>query len=103
MRYVLVKYTVRPEKVGAVKAAIREFGAEIAKREPKTLLLAFRADDGQSFYHLMRFENEAAQRRHNQSKHNAQFVKKVYPNCTGKPQVAELRVVEATKKQWRVP
>ncbi len=102
MRYTLVKYTVRPEKVGEVKGAMREFIAEVSKNEPKTLFLVFRAADGNTFYHLMRFENESARRKHNQSKYNAHFVKKLYPNCVGRPQVTELRMIESTKKQWQL-
>lgn len=102
MRYTLVKYTVRPEKVGELKAAMREFIAAVRKNEPKTLFLIFRAEDGNTFYHLMRFEDEVARRQHNQSKYNAYFVKKLYPNCTSRPQVTELRLVESSKRQWRV-
>jgi len=102
MRYTLVKYTVRPEKVGELKAAMREFMSEVRKHEPKTLFLVFRADDGETFYHLMRFENEAARRKHNQSKYNTHFVRKLYPNCVGRPQITELRLVESSKKQWQL-
>lgn len=81
---------------------MREFIAAVREHEPKTLFLIFRAEDGNTFYHLMRFENEGARRKHNQSKYNAHFVKKLYPHCIGKPQFSELRLLESTKKQWQL-
>lgn len=100
MKYTLAKYAVRPEKLREVKQALREFVAEIRGHEPKTLYLIFRGEDKTTFYHLMRFENEAARLKHNQSRYNAHFVKKLYPHCVGRPEFTEMCLHDASKKQW---
>ena len=100
MKYTLAKYAVQPEKVREIKHAMHEFMAEIRKHEPKTLYLIFRGEDKATFYHLMRFENEAARLRHNQSKYNTHFVKKLYPHCVGHPAFSEVCLYDTSKKQW---
>jgi quinol monooxygenase YgiN len=100
MKYTLAKYTVRPEKIREVKQAISEFLGEIRQHEPRTLYLVYRGEDSATFYHLMCFENEAAERRHEQSAYNSRFVKKVYPNCVGRPEFTDLSLFSASRKQW---
>jgi len=100
MKYTMAQYTVRPEKVGAVKNAIAEFVAQIREHEPRTLYLVFRGNGQNTFVHWMRFENEAAERRHAQARYNDRFVKRLLPNCIGKATFSEYGLMAATKQHW---
>ena len=102
MTYTLAKYSVKPEKLKEVKKALREFIAAMKVQEPRTFYLVLRENSTPTFYHLMSFEDEAAERKHAQSKHVERFVKKIYPECLTKPTFAELKTFAATKGQWIV-
>ena len=96
----MARYTVKQEKLKVVKKAIAEVVAQIRQHEPRTLYLVFREESTSTFVHLMSFENDAAERRHAQSRYIDHFVKKLYPNCLGKPTFAEFDLLGTTKKQW---
>ena len=100
MKYTMAKYTVRPEKVKEVKRAIAEFVAEVRKHEPRTLYLVFRENGQHTFVHWMAFENEAAERRHSQSRYNDRFVKKLLLNCAGKPSFTDFQLFASSRKNW---
>ena len=100
MKYTMARYIVKPEAVKEVKRALAEFIAEVRKNEPKTLYLVFRENGQHAFVHWMAFENEAAERRHSQSRYNDRFVKKLLPNCIGKAAFTEFGLFASTKKQW---
>ena len=100
MKYTMAKYTVKPEKLKEVKKAITEVVAEIRENEPRTLFLVFREESTSTFILLMSFENAAAERRHAQSRYIDRFVKKLYPNCLGKPAFIELNSFAASKRHW---
>jgi len=100
MKYTMARYTVRPETVKEVKKAIAEFIAEVRKNEPRTLFLVFREEGRHTFVHWMSFENEAAERRHAQSRYNDRFVKKLLACAVGRPSFSEFRLFATSKKQW---
>lgn len=100
MKFTMARYTVKPEKLKEVKKAIAEVTGEIRRHEPRTLYLVFREESATSFIHLMSFENEAAERKHSQSRYVDRFVKKLYPSCVGKPVFTEFDLLASTKKQW---
>jgi len=100
MKYLMSKYTVKEEKLKEIKKAISKVVAEIREHEPRTLYLVFREPGQPTFIHLMAFENEAAERKHAQSRYLDHFVKAVYPNCVGKPVFAELALFGASKLHW---
>jgi len=100
MKYTMAQYTVRAEKVAEVKKAIAEFLSEIRKNEPKTLYLVFRENGCHTFIHWMRFENDAAERRHAQARYNDRFVKRLLPNCIGQAAFSEYGLLGATRKNW---
>ena len=77
MKYTMAKYTVKPEAVKAVRRAIAEFVDEVRKHEPRTLYVAFREEGQHTFVHWMRFENEAAERRHAQARYSKRFAHKL--------------------------
>jgi quinol monooxygenase YgiN len=100
MKYTMARYTVRPEKVKEVKKAVAEFISEVRKHEPRTLYVVFRENGQHTFVHWMAFEDEAAERRHSQSRYNDHFVKKLLPNCVGKAVFTEHQLFAASRKQW---
>ena len=75
--------------VKEVKKAIAEFIAEVRKHEPRTLFLVFREEGRHTFVHWMSFENEAAERRHAQSRYNDHLAKKLLECGAGKPAFSE--------------
>jgi|GEM_PF-2072037 quinol monooxygenase YgiN len=100
MKYTLSSFTVKQENVKPAKRALAELVAEIRQNEPRTLYLVFREDGTPTFFTLMAFEDEAAERRHAQSRHVAHFAKKLLPLCDGKPYFTELSYFAGSKKQW---
>lgn len=100
MNYTLCSFTVKPERLKEVRRALAELVAEIRRNEPRTFYLAFREEKKCTFFTLMSFEDEAAWRRHSQSRHVHRFVKKLLPGCEGKPRFTELHQLASSKKQW---
>jgi quinol monooxygenase YgiN len=100
MKYTMAIYTVRPEKVKAVKKAITEFITEVRKHEPRTLYLVFRENGQHTFVHWMSFEDEAAERRHSQSRYNDRLAKKLLEHGVGKASFTEFGLFAASKKHW---
>ena len=100
MKYTLSSFTVKQEYVKPAKRALAELVAEVRQKEPRTLYLVFREDGSSTFVTLMAFEDEAAERRHAQSRYVAHFAKKLPPLCEGKPYFTELNYFAGSKKQW---
>ena len=100
MKYTLSSFTVKQENVKPAKRALAELVAEIRQHEPRTLYLVFREDSSSTFFTLMAFEDEAAERRHAQSRYVSHFAKKLLPLCDGKPYFTELSYFAGSKKQW---
>jgi quinol monooxygenase YgiN len=100
MKYTMAKYTVKPETVQAVKRALAEFADEVRKHEPRTFYVVFREAGQHTFVHWMRFENEAAERRHAQARYSKRFAHKLLPTFVGKAVFSEFQLFATTKKQW---
>src|SRR5215471_9175389 len=100
MKYTMARYTVKPEAVKEVKRALAEFISDVRKNEPRMLYMVFRENGQHAFIHWMSFENDAAERRHSQSRYNDRFVKKLLPNCTSKATFTEFSLFASAKKQW---
>ena len=100
MKYTLSSFTVKQENVKPAKRALAELVAEVRQNEPRTLYLVFREDGSSTFFTLMAFEDEAAERRHAQSRHVGHFAKKLPPLCEGNPYFTELSHFAGSKKQW---
>ena len=100
MKYTLSKFTVKQEKVKDVKRALAELVSEIRENEPRTLYLVFRDESKSTFFTLVSFENEAAWRRHAQSRYVGRFAKKLLPACDGRPLFLDLSHFAASRKQW---
>ena len=67
--YQTAHYTIRPEGVDAVKAAIAEFVGYVTANEPGTRMYASwqQADDPTKFVHLFTFEDPDAHQAHGES------------------------------------
>jgi quinol monooxygenase YgiN len=100
MSYTLCSFTVKPEKIREVKRALAELVGQIRREEPRTFYLVFREAGKPVFFALIAFENEAARRRHAQSRHLDHFVKKLLPSCEGKPRFTDLDQFATSKRQW---
>lgn len=100
MKYTMAKYTVRPETVKAVKRAIAEFVNEVRTHEPRTLYVVCREAGQHTFVHWMRFENEAAERRHAQARYSKRFVHKLTPTFVGKAAFSDFQLFATSRKQW---
>ena len=100
MKYTLSKVTVQEEKLKETKRAIAELVAAVREHEPRTLYLVFREDRKSTFFTLVSFENEAAWRRHAQSRYADRFAKKLLPLCEGKPLFLDLSQFASSRRQW---
>ena len=100
MNYTISNFTVKLEHVKPAKRALAELVAAVREHEPRTLYLVFREEGCPTFFTLMSFENEAAERRHAQSPYVAHFAKKLLPLCDGKPRFTELSYFAGSRKQW---
>src|SRR5438046_2564803 len=100
MNYTISIFTVKQEQMKPAKRALAEMVAAVRENEPKTLYVVFREEGLPTFFTLMWFENEAAERRHAQSRYVAHFAKKLLPLCDGKPRFTELAYFASSRKQW---
>ena len=100
MKFTVAKYTVRPETVKELRKAIAVFVAEIRKHEPRTLYAVFRENGQHTFVHWMSFENDAAERRHAQSKYNDRFARMLLRSCVGKVTFNEMNLCAASREHW---
>ncbi len=100
MKYTLSRFTVKPEKIKEVKRALAELVHETHRSEPRTLYLVFREEGKSTFFTLVSFENDAAWRRHAQSRYVERFVKKLLPACEGKPLFVDLSCFASSRRQW---
>lgn len=100
MKYSLSKFTVKQEKIKEVKRALAELVSEVRKNEPRTLYLVFREEGRSTFFSLVSFADEAAWRRHAQSRYVDRFAKKLLPLCDGRPVFVDLAQFAASRKQW---
>jgi quinol monooxygenase YgiN len=100
MKYTIATFAVKQEDLKSARRALAELVAAVREHEPKTLYLVFREEGLPTFITLMSFENEAAERRHAQSRYVTQFAKKLLPLCDGKPRFTELAYFAGSRKQW---
>lgn len=100
MKYTLARFTVKPEHLKETRLALAGLIAGVRRHQPRTLYTVFRTDTPGTFVALMCFENEAAEKRHSQSKYIAEFARKILPWCDGKPLFRELAIFGSTRKNW---
>ena len=100
MKYTLARFTVKPEHLQDTRLALAGLMAGVRQHQPRTLYTVFLTDMPGTFVALMGFENEAAEKRHSQSKYIAEFARKILPWCDGKPLFRELALFGSSLKQW---
>ena len=79
--YITAQYQVHPSQTKKVKASIRPLVEHVKSHEPLTTIYIAQQQilDPSKFMHILRFEDEAALKVHQNSPASAQFVKTVYP------------------------
>lgn len=85
MIHLLAEYTVRPESLAEVRSAVDTFVKAVREHEPRTEYRTFRRGSTRQFVHLMAFEDESAQKRHQEAPYTLRFVERLYPNCIEEP------------------
>ncbi len=92
--HMMAIYRVRREKLDEVKKAVAEFVSAVKKNEPGTLFYeAYQGVEDLSFFHVMTFEDEAAEGNHRRTPHMEAFVKKLYPSCEEEPGFVNLDLI----------
>lgn len=102
MKYTLSSFTVRQEHLKQARRALAQLVAQVREHEPATLYLVFREEEQAAFFCLMAFEDEAAERRHAQSRHVEHFAKRILPLCEGKPRFTDLGFFAGSKQHWMI-
>lgn len=92
----ITTYTVREDKVAQVETAIEEFVRAIAENEPQTYYAAYRTNDENTYFHIMRFPDSEAEARHQKAPYTLEFVEVLYPHCTVEPKFTDLELIEST-------
>jgi quinol monooxygenase YgiN len=100
MKYTLSRFAVKQEKIKEAKRALSELADEVHRHEPRTFYMVFREESQNVFFTLVSFENEAAWRRHAQSRYVHRFARKLLPICEGKPAFFEVNSVAWSRKHW---
>ena len=79
--YMTAQYQVHPSQTEKVKASIRPLVEHVKSHEPLTTIYIAQQQilDPSKFMHILRFEDEAALKVHQNSPASAKFVQTVYP------------------------
>ncbi len=83
----IVDFEIRDGCLEEAEAAIREFVAEIEKKEPGTCFYYSlrEKDNPRLFSHVMSFQDQEQHEAHRKTEHVSRFVEKLYPLCEEKP------------------
>jgi quinol monooxygenase YgiN len=92
----ITTYTVREDKVAQIEQAIEDFVKAIAENEPQTYYAAYRTNDENAYFHIMRFPDPETEARHQKAPYTLEFVEVLYPNCTVEPKFTDLELIEST-------
>jgi quinol monooxygenase YgiN len=93
----LARYQVRPESVGRVLAAIREFVAYIRAHEPGTLRYDVWQEPGDPtrFVHIFTFRDAEAHHFHSSSPEVEKFSSILYPECLAPVEFIDYQFVDS--------
>ena len=88
----MLKYTVKEDKLEEVKNAVKHFISEVKAHESDTLIYdAFHVKNNKNeFFHMMAFADEKAENDHRNTEHIDLLFDILYPNCLKKPELIEL-------------
>jgi quinol monooxygenase YgiN len=81
------EFVVKQGKIDAVKQAIDQFVRSVHVSEPGTAAYISLQDDENEFrfLHVMVFESEGAEKKHEGAVYTQKFVEVLYPNCKKEP------------------
>ena len=92
--HMLALYRVKKEKLKEVKDAVAVFVDCVRKNEPGTLFYeAYQGRGDLAFFHIMTFEDEAAEEYHRRTPHMETFVQKLYASCEEEPGFVNLDLI----------
>ena len=92
----ITTYTVTEDKVAQIEEAIEKFVRAIAENEPQTYYAAYRTNDENTYFHIMRFPDTETEARHQKAPYTLEFVEVLYPNCIAAPKFTDLEMIEST-------
>jgi quinol monooxygenase YgiN len=94
--HMMAIYRVKPENLDEIKEAVSEFVTAVKENEPEALFYeSYRGIGDVSFFHVMTFEDAAAEEKHRSTPHMSTFVEKMYPCCEDEPGFVELELVKS--------
>jgi quinol monooxygenase YgiN len=98
MKHMMVRYTVRKEKVEAVRKAIGEFVDAVKMHEPYTAYDAYQEGEA-TFVHMIAFRDEKSEKLHSDADYTNRFVDLLYPNCVSEPEFKELKMLRSSRAE----
>ena len=81
--YMTARYQVHSHKIKQIKDDIRQLVTHVKTHEPLTTIYIAQQEilNPSKFMHILRFEDEAALKTHQNSPASARFVKQTYPEA----------------------
>ncbi len=81
------EFVVKKDKIEIVKEAINKFVRIVHVSEPGTKIYVSLQEEANEFkfLHLMIFESEGAEEKHQKAGYTKEFVDILYPNCKSEP------------------
>lgn len=100
MKHIMVRYTVKKEKLEIVKKALAAFVDAVRMNEPYTLYDAYQ-DGEASFVHMIAFRDGSSEKVHGEADYTNRFVDLLYPECVSEPAFTELTLVRSSRQEHK--
>ena len=97
MKHMMVRYTVKKEKVEAVRKALAAFIDAVRMHAPYTSYEAYQEGEA-SFVHIIAFRDESSEKLHSDADYTNRFVDFLYPECAAEPVYTELKLVRSSRQ-----
>ncbi len=97
MKHVMVRYTVKKEKLDMVKKALSAFVDAVRMHEPYTSYEAYQEGEA-SFVHIITFRDDSSEKVHGEADYTNRFVDLLYPECVSEPAFTELKLVRSSRQ-----
>jgi quinol monooxygenase YgiN len=98
----IAQYRIKEGAFDKVQKAVKKFVSAVNIQEPETEYVAYNLSNSNEFLHIMSFQNESAQQKHQNAAYTLEFVKALYPNCVDKPKFTLIDIVEEDE-HWNFP
>jgi len=89
----IAEYKVKKAEVEKVIELVAGFVKVVNTEVGTHQYLAYQKPDGVSFIHFMVFENEAAEKQHDDAGYTKEFINELYPLCLNEPKYTSLTKV----------